>query len=193
METATSASNHSFQAMCVTLWGAAVDWSVDFLHARRVTSRLGLATARVVLACIPCPIQVSPVLMNNIMAHSLASCVIPSSGRLDLFCPLPVAPDSWFILLAAVVRNVTASLSCTLAERLRISGTWALKGLPSYWSDSTPEGQQTEADRKFAQAGYRLNIRARLLLIRSYVAINTAVNRALLATLYVFGQPVVLY
>lgn len=91
------------------------------------------------------------------------------------------------------MRNVTASLSCTLAERLRISGTWALKGLPSYWSDNMPEGQQTEADRKFAQAGYRLNIRARLLLIRSYVAINTALNRALLATLYVFGQPVVLY
>lgn len=38
---------------------------------------------------------------------------------------------------AAVVRNVTASLSCTLAERLRISGTWAFKGLPGYWSPDT--------------------------------------------------------
>lgn len=51
----------------------------------------------------------------------------------------------------------------------------------------------TEADRKFAQAGYRLNVRARLLLIRSYVALNTVLNRTLLATLYVFGQPVAMY
>jgi hypothetical protein len=40
-------------------------------------------------------------------------------------------------MCAAVVRNVTASLSCTLAERLRISGTWAFRGLPSFWSDDT--------------------------------------------------------
>jgi hypothetical protein len=95
---------------------------------------------------------------------------------------------------AAVVRNVTASLSCTLAERLRISGTWAYLGLPGYWSEDT-QGQPdaTEADKRFAQAGYRLNVRARLLLIRGYVALNTVLNRALLATLYAFGQPVAMY
>lgn len=97
------------------------------------------------------------------------------------------------------MRNITASLSCTLAERLRISGMWALRGLPpSHGAAGTAGGQheweeQTDADRKFAQAGYRMNIRARLLLIRGYVAINTVLNRALLATLYVFGQPVALY
>jgi hypothetical protein len=93
-----------------------------------------------------------------------------------------------------VVRNVTASLSCTLAERLRISGTWAFRGLPGYWSADT-QGQPaaTEADKRFAQAGYRLNVRARLLLIRGYVALNTVLNRALLATLYAFGQPVAMY
>ena len=53
--------------------------------------------------------------------------------------------------------------------------------------------EATEADRRFAQAGYRLNLRARLLLIRSYVALNTVLNRALLATLYAFGQPVAMY
>jgi hypothetical protein len=47
------------------------------------------------------------------------------------FAPLCYLPA------AAVVRNVTASLSCTLAERLRISGTWAFKGLPGYWSPDT--------------------------------------------------------
>ncbi len=47
-----------------------------------------------------------------------------------------------FSVAAAVVRNVTASLSCTLAERLRISGTWAFRGLPGYWSEDTQVRQQ---------------------------------------------------
>jgi hypothetical protein len=53
--------------------------------------------------------------------------------------------------------------------------------------------EATEADRKFAQAGYRLNVQARLLLVRGYVALNSVLNRALLATLYAFGQPVAMY
>lgn len=53
--------------------------------------------------------------------------------------------------------------------------------------------EATEADRRFAQAGYRLNVQARLLLIRGYVALNSVLNRALLATLYAFGQPVAMY
>jgi hypothetical protein len=36
-------------------------------------------------------------------------------------------------------------------------------------------------------------VQARLLLIRGYVALNSVLNRALLATLYAFGQPVAMY
>jgi hypothetical protein len=119
---------------------------------------------------------------------------------------------------AAVVRNVTATLGCSLTDRLHCSGMWAFRGLPSYWAGSSsssgssgqPQKQQqleggeggssqqqqqqqqlmSDADRRFAAAGYRLNIRARILVIRSYVALNTAVNRLLLASLHVFGQSV---
>jgi hypothetical protein len=128
------------------------------------------------------------------------------------------------------VRNVTATLGCSLADRLRCSGMWAFRGLPSYWSllmadlhggssggsghTRSPHGgsggrsggggkdagggdaaayELSEVDRRFTTARYRLNIRARILAIRGYVAVNTALNRLLLATLHMFGQPVVMY
>ncbi|WIA14941.1 hypothetical protein OEZ85_001652 [Tetradesmus obliquus] len=116
----------------------------------------------------------------------------------DITQLLATAPRDVVELLriAAVVRNVTASLGCSLADRLRINGTWAFRGLPSYgsaWAGLGPDGDLSEADKKFAQMGYRVNIQARLLVIRGYLAVNAVLNRTLLATLHVFGQPVVLY
>lgn len=95
--------------------------------------------------------------------------------------------------IAAVVRNVTASLGCSLADRLRINGTWAFRGLTGF-SGSGAEGEgSSEADKRFSQLGYRLNIQSRLLVIRGYIAVSTVLNRTLLATMYAFGQPVVLF
>lgn len=132
------------------------------------------------------------------------------------------------------MRNVTATLGCSLADRLRCSGLWAYRGLPRYWDTSSAhhhhhrhhkqhrgssgsgiisssdgaaapgnsgcccclQGQQqpmSDADRRFAQASYRLNLRGRILLIQGYVTASQVVNRVLLATLAAFGQPVVMF
>lgn len=114
----------------------------------------------------------------------------------DITQLLSTAPRDVVELLriAAVVRNITATLGCSLADRIRVSGTWAFRGLPGYNSGWAGAGQGvSEGDKRFSQLGYRMNIQARLLVIRGYVALNSVVNRTLLATLHAFGQPVVLY
>eukprot|EP00878_Enallax_costatus_P018585 GHUV01019573.1.p2 GENE.GHUV01019573.1~~GHUV01019573.1.p2 ORF type:complete len:125 (+),score=13.24 GHUV01019573.1:680-1054(+) len=113
----------------------------------------------------------------------------------DITQLLATAPRDVVELLriAAVVRNVTASLGCSLADRLRINGTWAFKGLMGFAGKGVEGEGTTESDKRFSQLGYRLSIQSRLLVIRGYIALNTVVNRTLLGTMYVFGQPVVLY
>lgn len=95
--------------------------------------------------------------------------------------------------ITAVVRNVDASLGCSLADRIRINATWAFRGLSAFYTGSSGGSDGSEADKRFDSLSYRLNIQARLALIQGYVAVNSVVNRVLLATLAVFGQPVLLY
>eukprot|EP00879_Flechtneria_rotunda_P030679 GHRR01033345.1.p1 GENE.GHRR01033345.1~~GHRR01033345.1.p1 ORF type:complete len:123 (+),score=22.71 GHRR01033345.1:377-745(+) len=110
----------------------------------------------------------------------------------DITQLLATAPRDVVELLriAAVVRNVTASLGCSLADRIRISGTYAFKGLPGYTTSWSAD--QSENDKRFSQLGYRMSIQMRLAIVRGYVALNTVLSRTLLATLHVFGQPVLL-
>lgn len=92
--------------------------------------------------------------------------------------------------IAAVVRNVTASLGCSLADRLRVNSTYAVKGLMGFEREDT--GEDSELDRKFNQLSYRLSIYGRLLVLRGYVWTHAIVTRTLLGVLHVFGQDVVL-
>jgi hypothetical protein len=94
--------------------------------------------------------------------------------------------------IAAVIRNVTASLGTSLADRLRICGTYAMRALPPCGSVPQDGRSMTEADETFARWGYRMQIRARLLVIHGYLCANAVLSRALLASLYVFGQDVFL-
>ena len=94
--------------------------------------------------------------------------------------------------IAAVIRNVTSSLGTSLADRLRICGAYALRALPPCGA-VPPDGQpMTEADETFARWGYRMQIRARLLVIHGYLCANEVFSRALLASLHLFGQDVFL-
>jgi aarF domain-containing kinase len=95
--------------------------------------------------------------------------------------------------ITAVVRNVDAALGCSLADRIRINATWAFRGLSAFQRGSAGGADSSEVDKQFDSFTYRLNIQARLALIRGYLAVNAVVNRVLLATLAVFGQPVMLY
>ncbi|KAF8056338.1 Adck1 [Scenedesmus sp. PABB004] len=115
----------------------------------------------------------------------------------DITQLLATAPRDVVELLriAAVVRNVTATLGTSLADRLRINAGWALRGLPPRPDAGAGGGAgdaASEADRRYTAASLRLGLTARLLLIRGYCATAAGLNRALLATLHVFGQPVLL-
>jgi hypothetical protein len=50
----------------------------------------------------------------------------------------------------------------------------------------------TEAGETVARWGYRMQIRARLLVVHGYSCAKAMLSRALLASLYVFGQDVFL-
>lgn len=90
--------------------------------------------------------------------------------------------------ITAVVRSVTSVLGCSAAERLRINGTFALRGLPSggLWDggDSSSE--------VLAKVGRRVVVWSKLGVLRGYVAFHELMMRSLLATLWLFGQDVTL-
>ena len=50
----------------------------------------------------------------------------------------------------------------------------------------------SEADETFARWGYRMQIRARLLMIHGYLCADAVFSPALLASLHLFGQDVFL-
>ena len=94
--------------------------------------------------------------------------------------------------IAAVIRHVTSSLGTSLADRLRICGAYALRALLPCGAVPQDGQPMTEADEKFAWWGYRMQIRARLLVIHGYLCANAVFSRALLASLHIFGQDVFL-
>ena len=113
--------------------------------------------------------------------------VLPTWG--DITQLLNSAPRDVMELLriAAVIRNVTSSLGTSLADRLRICGAYGLRALPPCGA-VPPDGQpMSEADETFACWGYRMQIRARLLVIHGYLCANVEFSRA-----HLFGQDVFL-
>ncbi len=90
--------------------------------------------------------------------------------------------------ITAVVRSVTSCLSCNSADRLRINGTYALRGLPQ----GAMCGRAAADGERHSAALFRLKILVRLGLLRGYVWTMDMLSRALYATLTVFGQDVAL-
>lgn len=61
-----------------------------------------------------------------------------------------------------------------------------VQGLPDQTDSSL------EVERRMSSTTYRMQLGARLGVIRAYVALATAVDRVLTATAYMCGQPVVI-
>jgi hypothetical protein len=115
----------------------------------------------------------------------------------DITNVLSTAPRNIVELLriASVIRSVTAALGTSLGDRARICGAYALRGVQAAVASNTPGGTAdalSEADLAFAQWGYRMNVRVKVMVLQGYVGLNAALLRLLLATLQVFGQDVVL-
>jgi hypothetical protein len=88
--------------------------------------------------------------------------------------------------ITAVVRSVTSVLGCAAAERLRINGTFALRGLRHglLW-----DGRDSSSEA-LAKVGRRVVVWGKLGVLRSYVALNAMLMRTLLAALWLFGQDI---
>jgi len=131
------------------------------------------------------------------------------SSFTDISNLLNTAPREVVELLriTAVIRSVSGPLGTSRAERLRLNGSYALRGLPGLGSPCSvmhtgtsgggaagPGDDGGSASGEGAGRGgalvYRLRVESRLGLIRGYCFVNTILTRVLLATLHVFGQNV---
>lgn len=136
---------------------------------------------------------------------------VSSFGDMSLL--LQTAPREMVELLriTAVVRSVTGPLGATRAERLRLNGTYSLRGLigqghaacgagaakggggvsgGGYGGGSMSNGSDAGDWRVAGSFGYRLKVRSRLAAMQGYIVTSTVLMRLLLATLHVFGQNV---
>jgi hypothetical protein len=125
----------------------------------------------------------------------------------DISNLLNTAPRAVVELLriTAVVRSVTGPLGASRAERLRLNGSYALRGLPGlspgYVPGSNAGAAAAAGDDAASASGeggggrgnalaYRIKVESRLAVIGGYCFAQTMLMRVLLATLHVFGQNV---
>lgn len=117
----------------------------------------------------------------------------------DMSMLLNTAPREVVELLriTAVVRSVTGPLGAGRAERLRVNGSYALRGWVGPGGLAAAEaggvagaGEGAGEEGEGRGLGYRLKIQSRLAVIGGYIWTNTLMMRVLLATLHVFGQNV---